>query len=399
MHAPALRIAGLAPVAAEAEHRPLRILHVFRAPVGGLFRHVRDVAREQAARGHHVGILCDASTGGDVANRLLDELVPSLDLGVMRVPMSRYPDLADLKTFRATSEHFRTAAPDVIHTHGSKGGVYGRMPAFFEGSDRPIRVYTPHGGSFNYRPGTLVHKLYMAAERLMEWRTDLFLFESQYMAERFRTYVGETGALVRVALNGVTEDEFTPISHAPDACDIVYVGELRMAKGVDTLFDALAMMRDQDGRRVSALIVGSGPDEAFLKDLAVSRGLAETVTFTGPAAIRAVLARGRVMVLPSRKESLPYVILEAAAAGQPLISTNVGGIAEIFGPYANRLIPPDDPERLRRVLATMLDKSTSDRDREAAELRAFVNGRFSLKHMVDGVMKAYREALAVRARA
>jgi glycosyltransferase involved in cell wall biosynthesis len=106
-----------------------------------------------------------------------------------------------------------------------------------------------------------------------------------------------------------------------------------------------------------------------------------------------------VVVLSSGKESLRCVILEAAAAGQPLISTNVGGIAEIFGPYANRLIPPDDPERLRRMLAAMLDKSSADRDREAAELRAFVNGRFSLKHMVDGVMGAYREALAARASA
>ena len=303
MHAPTSSIAGLASVSAEAEHRPLRIVHVFRAPVGGLFRHVRDVAREQAARGQHVGIFCDASTGGDVAKRLLDELRPLLDLGVERVPMSRYPDWADLKAFNAASKHFRAAAPDVIHTHGSKGGVYGRIPAFFEGSSRPVRVYTPHGGSFNYRPGTLIHRLYMAAERLMERRTDLFLLESQYIAERFRAYVGETDKLVRVALNGVSEEEFAPIAHAPDAADIVYVGELRMAKGVDTLIGAMALMRERDSRRVSALIVGSGPDEAFLKDLAVSRDLADSVTFVGPSPIRSVLAKGRVMVLPSRKES------------------------------------------------------------------------------------------------
>ena len=141
MHAPASSIANLASVTAEAEHRPLRIVHVFRAPVGGLFRHVRDVAREQAARGQHVGIFCDASTGGDVATRLLDELRPSLDLGVMRVPMSRYPDWADFKAFKAASEHFRAVAPDVIHGHGSKGGVYGRALAFFEGGGRPIRAY------------------------------------------------------------------------------------------------------------------------------------------------------------------------------------------------------------------------------------------------------------------
>jgi glycosyltransferase involved in cell wall biosynthesis len=230
----------------------------------------------------------------------------------------------------------------------------------------------------------------------MERRTDLFLLESQYIADRVRTHVGETDKLVRVALNGISEEEFSPIAHSPDAADVVYVGELRMAKGVDTLIDAMALMRNQDGRRVSALIVGSGPDEVLLRDLAASRGLADDMTFIGPSPIRAVLAKGRIMVLPSRKESLPYVILEAAAAGQPLISTNVGGIAEIFGPYADRLIPPNDPERLRRALTTMLDKPAAQRDRETAELRAFVNGRFSLQRMVDDVLAAYRECLAAR---
>ncbi len=399
MHAPASSVAEQASMTSDAPQRPLRIVHIFRAPVGGLFRHVRDVAREQAARGQEVGIFCDASTGGEAAASLLDALRPSLALGVVRVPMSRYPDWRDLKAFKAASRHFHAVAPDVIHGHGSKGGVYGRLPAFFEGRSRAVRVYTPHGGSFNYKPGTLIHKLYMAAERLMERRTDLFLFESQYIAGRFRAHVGETDKLVRTALNGIAEDEFAPVAHAPDAYDIVHVGELRMAKGIDTLIDAIARIRDKGGRRVSALIVGSGPDEAFLKRLAATRGVAESVAFIGPSPIRTVLARGRIMVVSSRTESLPYVILEAAAALQPLVSTNVGGIGEIFGPYADRLIPADDVDHLGRAITAMLDKPAADRDREAAELGAFVNGRFSLKRMVDDVMGAYREALAARASA
>ena len=67
--------------------RPLRILHVFRAPLGGLFRHVLDVARGQTERGHAVGIFCDSSTGGARADEVFRELSARLELGVTRVPM------------------------------------------------------------------------------------------------------------------------------------------------------------------------------------------------------------------------------------------------------------------------------------------------------------------------
>ena len=64
--------------------RPLRVLHVLRAPLGGLFRHVVDLAREQAARGHAVGLVADSLTGGDRANDELSALAPKLKLGVTR---------------------------------------------------------------------------------------------------------------------------------------------------------------------------------------------------------------------------------------------------------------------------------------------------------------------------
>jgi hypothetical protein len=79
------------PIHSPNPSRRLRILHVFRAPVGGLFRHVVDVARAQIARGLDVGIFCDSSTGGDRAAQALAELRPGLALGVTRVPMRRNP--------------------------------------------------------------------------------------------------------------------------------------------------------------------------------------------------------------------------------------------------------------------------------------------------------------------
>ena len=75
-----------------------RILHVFRAPLGGLFRHVLDVARAQAERGHDVGVFCDSNTGGERADQVLAELSPLLTLGVTRVPMLRNPSPTDMAT-------------------------------------------------------------------------------------------------------------------------------------------------------------------------------------------------------------------------------------------------------------------------------------------------------------
>ena len=71
------------------DHAPLRVMHVLRAPLGGLYRHVLDLSREQARRGHAVGLIVDASTGGDYADRTLRDLAPSLGLGLSRVPMHR----------------------------------------------------------------------------------------------------------------------------------------------------------------------------------------------------------------------------------------------------------------------------------------------------------------------
>ena len=72
--------------------------------------------------------------------------------------------------------------------------------------------------------------------------------------------------------------------------------------------------------------------------------------FLPPMPARQAFALGRIMVVPSRAESFPYIVLEAAAAGKSLIATGVGGIPDMFGPLAERLIPPDDCGALERAL-------------------------------------------------
>jgi len=90
---------------------PLNILHVMRAPVGGLFRHVADLARGQSARGHRVGLIADRSTGGAQAEATLSTLASKLAHGVTRVPMSRHVGVSDFLAVRHVSQRARAVAP------------------------------------------------------------------------------------------------------------------------------------------------------------------------------------------------------------------------------------------------------------------------------------------------
>src|SRR4029079_15268200 len=105
-----------------------------------------------------------------------------------------------------------------------------------------------------------------------------------------------------------------------------FIGELRRLKGVDIMLAALAAQRSI--YPATALIVGSGPDEKGFKRLAQKLELDDKVTFAGPLPARTAFARGRCVVVPSRADSLPYVVMEAAAAPMPLIATATAGIPE-----------------------------------------------------------------------
>lgn len=367
---------------------PLKILHVFRAPVGGLFRHVLDLAREQVARGHHVGLIADSNTGGARAEEVLGQLAPTLALGLTRTPMRRHIGPGDAFALSHVVRRIAQADADIIHGHGAKGGAYARMS--FSGR-RAVRAYTPHGGSLLFGHNTLAGKFYLATEKLLMLRGDLFLFESAYSAEVFRRKIGTPRGLVRVVHNGVSRKEFEPIATRPDATDLVFMGEFRPVKGIDVLIDAIAQLH-RAGRSVTATLVGDGPDRDALQAQVARLGLGDIVKFRSPMPAREAQALGRIMVIPSRAESLPYVVLEAAAARMPLITTKVGGIPEIYGPLTDTLVAAEDVGALAQAITRAIDQPDLTAD-IAKRLQERVATSFSVDTMVDGVLNAYEAAL------
>ncbi len=388
---PVTHDAAAARVQAAAVPASLKILHILRAPLGGLFRHVLDVAQGQAARGHRIGLIVDSTTGGARANEMLAQLAPKMALNIARVPIARQLGFGDIGALQFVAQRIASIEPDVVHGHGAKGAALARLAPRGETT---IRVYTPHGGSLVYAPGSTVGGFYRVLERLLNARTDLFLFESEYIEQMFRDKIGAPHGLVRVVRNGVGDADLTPVVARPDAADIVCVGELRGVKAIDVLIEALAML-NHCGRRFTATIAGDGPQREELAALAQRFGVDDQIRFVGFKPAREAFAMGKLLVVCSRAESLPYVVLEAAAAAMPIVSTRVGGIGEIFGPEAGRLIPADDVVALAHAILGALD-DPAQLHVLAQALNARVREEFTVDKMVDSGLAAYREALAQR---
>lgn len=367
--------------------RPLSILQVLRAPVGGLFRHVADVTRGLVARGHRVGLVMEDAAVGPHWETTIAELSAIAALGVTRIPMSRKIGAGDIAAVRHVMERLKSQSIDVVHGHGAKGGAFARIAGSLVAKRRPVRIYTPHGGSLHFDPASVEGRVYHTLEKVLARACEAVVFESAFARTRFHDVLGLASPNWPVIHNGLTEPEFNDVDPVSEPVDVVFVGEMRALKGVDVLLEALAGLR---GRR--ALLVGDGPDVEAYRARASASDLAGRVSFAPPMPARAAFARGRVVAVPSRAESLPYLVLEAAAAGVPLVATRVGGIPEIFGAQAERLVAPGDAAALAARIETLLQDETLARD-EAAALRAVVRARFNAENMVDELVTLYRSNL------
>jgi glycosyltransferase involved in cell wall biosynthesis len=371
----------------------LRIVHLVRAPIGGIFRHILDLATAQSAAGHDVGIICNSLEGGAFEDDLIAAIAPRLTLGAARFPMRRQVSPSDLRAARDLMRHVGALAPDVVHGHGSKGGTYGRMIGTWLGRKRPVaRIYSPHGGSLHYSEKSIEGRIYFAIERQFGRITDGIVHVSAYEAETYRRKVGIPRCEAAVIRNGLRQDEYVPVVPNHDARDLLFLGMLRNLKGIDVFLQAIARLREEKGRIVTAHVIGQTTEMESWVELARAVGIGEQVAFHLPKPAREAFAMTRALIVPSRAESMPYVVLEAVAAALPIVATRVGGIPEILGPRSDELVTPGDSAALADAIDRMLaDPARASRD--ALARREWLLPRFHIDVMQEQVEKLYRSIL------
>ncbi len=366
--------------------RKLRILQVMRAPVGGLFRHVADLTRALSEMGHSVGLVVDTLANDAQTEGALAALAPAASLGIHRFPMPRLLGGGDLTTPFAVRRLARSLKVDILHGHGAKGGFYARLARI---GTPAVAFYTPHGGVLHFSTDSLSGRVFHRLERALMPRTAAIIFESAYARETYGQRIGVPTCPTQVIHNGLAPAEFTPLPPRPDAADFVFVGELRGLKGIYPLADALREVRRADGTPANLVMAGDGPERAEFERYLAERDLSGRVKLLGSKPAREVFPLGRVAVVPSLAESLPYVVMEAAAANLPVIATRVGGIPEIFGPTADALVPANDGPALARAMQAALDHP----DEAQASMRtrlAHIEAGFSIATMASAIEALYR---------
>ncbi|MDI7861006.1 glycosyltransferase family 4 protein [Rhizobiaceae bacterium n13] len=373
--------------------RPLRIIHCFRSPVGGIFRHVRDLVEEHTKAGHEVGIICDSTTGGAHEDKLFDQVRPYLALGLRRLPIRRTIGPTDFAALWRSYKEIRSLQPDVLHGHGAKGGAIARIigSALRVNRYRVARLYSPHGGSMHFDRSTLAGQVILRLERMQERFTDSLVFVCDFERNTYETKIGPPRTGERIIYNGIRDSEFMPVPMRSDSVHFLFIGMLRDLKGPDLFIDAFAQTERLVGRPLSALIVGDGPDREKYKTMMTERGLGRRIGMLPALPATEAFTMSQNVVVPSRAEAMPYIVIEALAAGKTVIAARVGGIPEILGADSPALAIPDDAADLARIMATAAaspnwhDAAMPDRDR--------VRTVFSASTMAREMLGLYREIL------
>lgn len=380
-------------------YRPRVIVHCVRSTVGGIFRHISDLIKHQSASGHHVGLICDSLTGGAFEAERLAALRPYLSLGVVQLPMSRKVSLTDAGVMKTVHRLLNEVDVDVLHCHGAKGGAYGRIAAMWLSRDRRrvgrpgvVTIYSPHGGSLHYNPKSIQGRIYFTLERFLENFTDEFVFVAGFEVEAFIRKIGKLRRPWSIAYNGLAASEFEPIKPSAHAVDFVYAGHMRDLKGVDLFIDAVEIASARSDQPLNVMLIGDGEDRPRYEAEVLRRNLSRCIRFHDPLPIRDVFSLTRNLVVPSRAEAMPYIVLEAVGARVPLLATSVGGIPEIYGPHAHNLLAPGDANLIATAMLDRLQRPEKGRAL-AAKLRRQIIEKFTVDRMFETIDGVYQRHL------
>jgi len=348
-------------------HDACRVLRVItRLNIGGPANEIRPLCR--LASDHGFQTVLAAGKADTNEGDLFDSMeVPGG--GKVRIRgLGRSPGVwTEMKAIASLRGLIRDFRPHVVHTHTSKAGALGRLVA------RVLRVpvicHTFHGHVLEGYFSPLVSATLVRTESLLARLTDVvFVLGPRNRADLIRLGIGRRVEMIPPgfdlkrlrALGQERAPDCRKHLGVPDGSPVLLaLGRLASVKGIDVLLEALERLKCQDVRP-HLLVVGDGPRRSSLEALADDLGLQTRVRFLGwKADIREVLGAADLLVLPSRNEGYPHAVIEAMAAGIPVIASAVGEVPELVEDGATGfLVPPDDPD----ALASRIRSVVSDPD-------------------------------------
>lgn len=362
--------------------RPRVLILITLAEVGGAQTYVTQLL---PALGEHYEVTVAAHGPGplrDAARAAGARFVP-----LRHVRRDLHP-LRDLLGLLELVALIRRERPDIVHANSSKVGVLGRLAAFAAGT--PVRVFTVHGWAFKAYAG-LTAALYRWSDRLLAPLTTVTICVSE--TERAAGLAAKTcrpGRTV-VITNAIDVGAAPQAQLAGDPPRILTVGRLAAPKDPLTLVRALPALRP---REYSLAFVGGGRDQPLVEQAVRERGVAGRVTLLGERHdVPELLESADIFVLASRSEGAPLSVLEAMAAGLPVVASDVGGVAELVADgETGLLVPAGDAAALAGALARLLD-DPGLRRRMGAAARARARERFDLAELRSAHLRLYSRAL------
>jgi glycosyltransferase involved in cell wall biosynthesis len=353
--------------------------------VGGTEKQLTLLAHGLRARGIDTTVLV-MFEGGPREAALRAAGVPVIHLGFQRRSAGWRMPPANLAAFVRLLRHLRRTRPDVLHAFLFHSYVTAAPAARLAGV--PILV-AGRRSLADFKRG---HPLLLAMERVATRMTDQLVANAHAVADSARSAEGIRPGKIAIIHNGIPQSAFDPAPPATMRTElpvVLCVANLIHYKGHRYLFDAVSRLWAR-GLRCTLALAGDGPERPALERQAARLGV--DVRFLGIRTdIERLLARADVAVLPSLEEGMSNAVMEAMAAGCPIVATDVGGTRELL---AGRgvLIAPADPEALADGLARVLaDPELAGRLGRRA--RAWSRDHLPVDAMVDRHVGIYGELL------
>jgi len=332
---------------------------------------------------------CDASLIVFSSGLLLSEAkaagIPTTCLGVSRMMSQRL--------FQNLYQLLREQQPDIVHTHGGRANLYGRLAARLAGVKCVIT--TVHSYSDLDYVKAWHNTWFSLVDRLTWFLTDRFVAVSNDLANSLRRRGVRTDQ-VAVVPNGIAPWEGPSIDlrrefSLPAGPIICAVGRFVPVKRFDLLLQSFAWVLVEFSE-TTLLLIGEGPLEWQLKNLAKSFGIETRVVFTGYRRdARALLSSSDLFVMSSDMEGLPVVLLEALSAGVSVVATAVGGIPEVVRDGETALLAPrGEVEPLAEAILASLKDRAAAKERAAKGREWFLrNG--TAQNMSEKTLALYRK--------